>query len=130
MSRGRQGNAYVTGYTYSTDFPVTPTAIQSRNAGIFNAFLAKIGPLGDSRLCSTYPGGSTADAAFGISLDTAANAYLTGHAGSSDFEERGVPGQHEGIQNGVRERLPALHHQGGEEGAYEGGVACHLPAFC
>jgi hypothetical protein len=28
-------------------------------------------------------------------------------------------GQHESIQNGVRKRLPALHHQGGEEGSHE-----------
>jgi uncharacterized protein (TIGR03437 family) len=81
----RQGNAYVTGYTYSTDFPVTAGASQARNAGNFNAFLSKIGPNGDTLLYSTYLGGSTADAAFAIALDSAANVYLTGYAGSPDF---------------------------------------------
>lgn len=36
-------------------------------------------------------------------------------------------GQREGIQNGVRERIPALHHQGREERSHEGGTACHHP---
>src|SRR5713101_10140078 len=44
-----------------------------------------------------------------------------------NFEEHRGHGQHESIQNGVRKRLPALHHQGGEEGSYEGGGACHHP---
>src|SRR5258706_16475179 len=38
---------------------------------------------------------------------------------------RVVHGQHESIQKGVRERLTALHHQGGEEGSHGGGGACH-----
>lgn len=36
-------------------------------------------------------------------------------------------GQHESIQNDGRERVPALHHQGGEEGSHEGGGPCHHP---
>ena len=44
-----------------------------------------------------------------------------------NFEEERGQGQHESIQNAVRKRLPALHHQGGEEGSYEGGGACHHP---
>jgi len=44
-----------------------------------------------------------------------------------NFEEQRGHGQHESIQNGVRKRLPALHHQGGEEGSYKGGGACHHP---
>src|SRR6516165_3204556 len=44
-----------------------------------------------------------------------------------NFEEERSRGQHESIQNGVRKCLPALHHQGGEEGSYEGGGACHHP---
>jgi uncharacterized protein (TIGR03437 family) len=80
-----QGNAYVTGYTFSQDFPVTPGALQSKNAVASNAFLAKIGAQGDKLLYSTYLGGSTGDTASAIALDSAGNAYLTGYAGSSDF---------------------------------------------
>jgi uncharacterized protein (TIGR03437 family) len=80
-----QGNAYVTGYTFSQDFPVSPGALQSKNSGASNAFLAKVGPQGDKLLYATYLGGSTGDAASAIALDSAGNAYLTGYAGSSDF---------------------------------------------
>jgi photosystem II stability/assembly factor-like uncharacterized protein len=81
----RAGNAYVTGYTSSIDFPVTANAAQTRNPGTYNAFLAKIGPNGDTLPYSTYLGGSNVDAAFGIALDSAANVYLTGYTSSSDF---------------------------------------------
>jgi hypothetical protein len=37
------GNAYVTGYTYSTDFH-TDGSYQTENKGIYDAFVAKIGP--------------------------------------------------------------------------------------
>jgi photosystem II stability/assembly factor-like uncharacterized protein len=48
-----QGNAFVTGYTVSLDFPVTPGALQSKNSGSSNAFLVKLGPQGDMIGCST-----------------------------------------------------------------------------
>ncbi len=38
------GSVYVAGYTYSTDFLVTPGAMQSANGGIRDAFVAKLGP--------------------------------------------------------------------------------------
>jgi len=79
------GNAYVTGYTFSTDFPVTATAFQSKNAGPYNAFLAKIGADGSTLEYSTYVGGSSGDAAEAIAVDRTGNAYLTGYTVSSDF---------------------------------------------
>ena len=85
ISVDNQGNAYVTGYSFSLDFPVTPGALQTKNSGSPNAFLAKIGPQGDKLLYSTYLGGSAGDAASAIALDNAGNVYLTGYAGSSDF---------------------------------------------
>ncbi len=80
-----QGNAYVTGYTYSQDFPITPGALQKKNPGTINAFLAKIGPQGDKLIFSTYLGGSSKDLASAISIDNSGNTYLTGYAESSDF---------------------------------------------
>jgi hypothetical protein len=44
-----------------------------------------------------------------------------------NFELQRGHGQHKSIQNGVRQRLPALHRQGGEEGSHEGRGACHHP---
>jgi hypothetical protein len=80
-----QGNAYVTGYTFSTDFPVTATAVQSKNAGPYTAFLAKIVADGSTLAYSTYLGGSSGDAAEAVAVDRTGNAYLTGYTLSSDF---------------------------------------------
>ena len=50
------GNAYVTGFTYSVDFP-TKNAFQSANAGIPDAFVTKVSPGGSTLVYSTYLGG-------------------------------------------------------------------------
>ena len=80
------GNAYVTGYTLSADFP-TLNAIQAGYAGGTNygdAFVTEIAAGGQSLFYSTYLGGSGDDAAYGIAVDGPGNAYVTGGA-STDF---------------------------------------------
>jgi len=79
------GNAYVTGVTFSPDFPATGDALQKKLPAPSSAFLAKISPDGGTLLYSTFLGGSTADAAYAIALDRSGNVYLTGWAGSADF---------------------------------------------
>jgi hypothetical protein len=78
------GNAHVTGYTASTDFP-TMNPFQSVLGGGEDAFIAKINPTGSALVYSTYLGGSGGDGGFGIDLDAAGNAYVTGLTGSTDF---------------------------------------------
>ena len=81
------GNAYVTGGTFSPNFPTTPGAFQTTlGAGGLggNAFVTKLNAAGSALLYSTYLGGS-ADLGIGISVDTLGNAYVTGDAYSSDF---------------------------------------------
>lgn len=78
------GNAYVTGYTKSNDFPISTNAIQTRLRGISNAFLAKIDGAGN-RVYSTFLGGSGSDEGNSIALDNAGKAYLTGITRSPDF---------------------------------------------
>jgi len=81
----RTGNAYVSGYTYSTDFPVTRGALQSKTAAAYTGFVAKVGPGGDTLAYSTYLGGSAGDAVFALAIDGSGSAYVTGYAGSDDF---------------------------------------------
>jgi len=78
------GNAYVTGYTRSADFP-TANALQPALRGSQNAFVAKLAPDGSALVYSTYLGGSTGDSATAIAVDPDSNAYVTGTAYSSDF---------------------------------------------
>jgi len=81
------GNAYVTGLTFSKDFPTTPVAFQSTPnllAGN-NAFVTKLNPLGSALVYSTYLGGISRDHATGIAVDAAGNAYVTGNTSSVQF---------------------------------------------
>ena len=78
------GSAYVTGFTLSTNFPTTG-AFQPSLAGRVDAFVTKLNPAGSALVYSTYLGGSAADAAFGIAVDAAGSAYLTGQTDSTNF---------------------------------------------
>ena len=83
------GNAYVTGSTQSTNFP-TANPLQAKFGGgayifIGDVFLAKVNAAGSALMYATYLGGSSADAGYGIAVDKAGNAYVTGETASSDF---------------------------------------------
>src|SRR5207249_7750889 len=84
------GNAYVTGNTYSRDFPTTPGAFQADytltgDNGNFNVFVTILSPAGTGLVYSTYLGGNNADVGNGIAVDAAGNAYVTGQTRSSNF---------------------------------------------
>lgn len=78
------GNAYITGYTESTDFP-TKNPIQKSNSGGRDVFVAKINSDGSSIIFSTYLGGSENDYGYGIAVDREGNTYITGSTYSSNF---------------------------------------------
>ena len=81
-----RGNAYVTGYTASIDFPTTTGAIQITSGGDYDAFVAALNPTGSAPLLySTYLGGSDFDVSAGLALDAAGNAYVTGNTESTNF---------------------------------------------
>ncbi len=88
------GNAFVSGISYSTDFPTTPGAFQSTNNAAgnlgFNAFVTKLNPDGSGLVYSTYLGGSglgdgSGDLGFLDYVDSSGNAYVSGGASSTDF---------------------------------------------
>jgi Beta-propeller repeat/FG-GAP-like repeat len=80
------GNAYVTGYTNSTDFPTTAGAYQAVNAGgASDAFVTKLDPAGSALVYSTYLGGANTDVSYAIAVDDAGDAYVTGYTFSSNF---------------------------------------------
>lgn len=81
------GNAYVTGYTHSTNFP-TVNPIQAAFAGgNGDAFVLKLNPSGSTLVYSTYLGGGNdrPDIGTAIAVDSAGNAYVTGFSNSRDF---------------------------------------------
>ncbi len=78
------GNAYVAGNTASTNFP-TANAVQGTFAGTDDAFVTKLNANGSALLYSTYLGGSNLDQGYGIAVDSAGNAYVTGQTTSTNF---------------------------------------------
>ena len=82
------GNAYVTGWTDSSDFPTTQSAFQPTPKGGEDAFVAEIAAGGASLVYSTYLGGSGDDYGDQIAVDSSGNAYVAGSTTSSDFPVR------------------------------------------
>jgi hypothetical protein len=82
------GNAYVSGVTFSTDFP-TANPIQAANAGNGDAFVTKFNAAGSSLVYSSYLGGTGSegfsDNATSVAVDTAGNIYVSGSTASTDF---------------------------------------------
>lgn len=81
-----QHNAYVTGWTGSTDFPTTLGAYQTTLAAPgADVFVTKLNAEGSDLIYSTYVGGSGADRAFGIALDVWGSAFITGGTVQTDY---------------------------------------------
>ncbi len=78
-------NIYVTGYTYSDDFPTTSGAFCRSYNGEGDAFATRLSPDGGTLIYSTFLGGSNDDDAYGIAVDGSGHAYVTGRTSSSDF---------------------------------------------
>jgi hypothetical protein len=114
------GNAYLTGQTYSANFPTTAGAFQTKYGGNGDVFVAKINPSlsgSASLVYSTYLGGSGTDGLYplynfdfrnltptgpGIAVDGAGDAYVAGFTSSTNFPT--TPGAYEtsiGSGNGV-----------------------------
>ena len=79
------GNTYVTGSTSSTTFPTTVGAFQTTLGGQTDAFITKLTAGGTGLAYSTYLGGSTTDVGYGIAVDSAGNAYVTGYTTSTNL---------------------------------------------
>jgi len=78
------GNVYVTGYSYSTDFPLR-NAYKSFRDNNDDIFIAKFVPSGTSLVYSTYLGGKGFDEGEGIAADANGSAYITGYTTSTNF---------------------------------------------
>ncbi|HSY73963.1 MAG TPA: SBBP repeat-containing protein, partial [Dongiaceae bacterium] len=99
------GDAFVTGFTDAADFPVknaipghtTISGKKDKHVKLYPAdvFVAELDAGGSNLLYSTYLGGESSDAAYGIALDSSDNAYITGFTFSTNFP----------VQNALQSRL-------------------------
>ncbi|HKQ48040.1 MAG TPA: SBBP repeat-containing protein [Phycisphaerae bacterium] len=101
------GNAVVAGTTSSGNFPIAGLAVQTTKgtpAGGEDAFLTKLNRNGSSLLFSSFIGGGGAtttggDAGYGVALDAAGDAYVTGWTNSTSFPV--TPGAFQTIKAGA-----------------------------
>ena len=78
------GDAYVTGYTFSTDFPMRDAWQAAHGGGTSDAFVARFGPTG-SLVYSTYLGGNDIDQGEAIAVDAPGKVYVAGATRATDF---------------------------------------------
>ncbi len=79
------GDALVTGYTFSTNFP-TANPLQAVNRGGYDGFVARLSASGSALVFSTYLGGSSDDYGRGLAVDPATgDALVTGLTWSTNF---------------------------------------------
>ncbi len=76
-------NAYVTGFTTGTTFPVVNAYKTTHSGGVNDAFVTKLNSAGNVLLYSTYLGGSVSDKGNAIAVDSFGNAYVTGETTSA-----------------------------------------------
>ncbi len=129
----RSGNVLLTGWTLSSDFPVTPNAMMTQYGGAGNAFVARVNlaaPPSGFLLYSTYIGGTGGDVGYGVATDASGNLYCAGYTLSSDFPVTSNAAQSQ-WGNGVEAFLvkfnPAVAGGGAlEYGTYFGGGGFHV----
>jgi hypothetical protein len=90
ISIDSNGNIYVTGWTWSSDFPTTSDAFdQTYNGGLGygDTFLLQLDHNGSKLKYSTYFGGTGGEFPDDLILDSFGNAYITGYTRSDDFPQ-------------------------------------------
>jgi Beta-propeller repeat len=85
------GRAYVTGFTFSDDYPTTPGAFDRTLGGDLDAFVTKLNASGSGLAYSTFLGGTnhpqpaTDDEGHGVAVDGKGRAYVTGFTNSGNY---------------------------------------------
>lgn len=87
LASGLAGSVFVTGYTASANFPVTPGSFDTsyNGSGEYDAVLAQLAQTGSTLLYGTFLGGGGYDRGQDITSDEAGNVYITGLTGSVTF---------------------------------------------
>ncbi len=101
------GAVYVTGETWSSNFPTTVGAYDtSFNGGDTDAFVTKLDSNGGILLYSTFLGGTLRDSAYGVAIDIHAHTFVTGGTVSSDFPI--IPGAFDPSHNGQNDAFVGM----------------------
>jgi uncharacterized protein (TIGR03437 family) len=84
------GNAYVTGYSFSSNFPTTPGALLRTRPGVSSAFVSKLNPTGSALTYSTFLGGDGLTTGIGIGVDANGSAAISGTTDATNIPIAGL----------------------------------------
>jgi hypothetical protein len=121
------GNAYITGLTRSSNFPITPGTYQQNLKGLSDAFVTKLNAAGNTLVYSTFLGQNgvnAADGGQGIAVDALGQAYVTGHDYSGGLPVTGFAGHSAGCDGYVAKLN--VTGSGLVYSTYLGGNSCNL----
>jgi hypothetical protein len=76
---------FITGFTTSSNFPITPSANDSTYNGLGDIFVLKLNHNGSKIIYSTYLGGSSSETSYDIEVDFYGNVFVSGYTLSTDF---------------------------------------------
>ncbi len=97
----RLGEAYVTGFTGSAEFPTTADALARTRNGTSDAYLTVLTRNGSGLAFSSYLGGSGYDLGDDVAVDLVGAAYLSGETASPEFPT--TPGAFDRTYSGVQD---------------------------
>jgi hypothetical protein len=83
------GDAYITGWTFSPNFPVTNGAYQDTMYEIQDVFITKLNSTGSSLIYSTFIGGRGGNSGTSIEVDSIGDTYITGATNSPEYPSTG-----------------------------------------
>ncbi|MCC6797036.1 MAG: SBBP repeat-containing protein [Candidatus Hydrogenedentes bacterium] len=79
------GECYITGFTYSGDFPATTGAYDETFNGTRDIYVLKLNAAGSDLIYSTFIGGTSTDWAWDMVVDPSGEVYVTGNSQSDDY---------------------------------------------
>jgi hypothetical protein len=86
ISLNSNGEAWVTGFTTSSNYDVTTGAFQTTLGGGTDAFVTRLNSTGTTLVYSTYLGGGSDERGYGIVVDANNHAFITGYTNSNNFD--------------------------------------------
>lgn len=85
MAQDNEGNFYLTGQTWSDDYPTTAGAFDRAHNGLRDVFVTKLNPSGTAIIYSTFVGGEIQEQAQAIVASSEGQATITGWTNSTQW---------------------------------------------
>ncbi len=97
------GNIFISGFTYSDDFPTAGMPYDSTHNGSGDIFIAKFNNNLSVLSSATFIGGSNFEESHAIAVDSAQNLFIAGYTGSMEYPS--TPGVYDDVFNGNHDAI-------------------------